>query len=736
MSFLNAIMLAGIAAVSVPIIIHLLNRRKFKTITWAAMKFVKLSVDQNQRRMRIEDLILLLIRCALVALLALALARPASKDTVSDALGQTKVTAFVILDNSYSMDLQGRDGKNTFEEARSAAQEVLKALPSGSAVGVLLASDIVQGVIDEPTYDLNQAEQAIKDAKVGHHATDLYPAVEYAVKALKPLQTAQPKEVYVITDGQASGWRQNSEIQQLIADNKGSINFYVLWVGEDDFQANLAVTKMDISSGLTPINHPLRFEVEIANHGVNERQDVTVDLFVNDEESPRDQVNIPSVVAGGTVTVPLFTRLEKEGYYAIRAAFKDPEQADPLAADNKNHLVVRAVKELRVLLVDGDQKGSDVRDHESFFLQVALSPVADHYVQVDVKAPEELTQTGLERYTTVIMTNVPRFQESDIDLIKNYLRSGGGLIFYPGDKVDREYYNEELFFQHGILPSSWGVAVGDAGQDEQYVEFQKRAFEHPVTSPWNNPEFGSLGVARTFRWHPLEEKVDGESKLKESGLPRVVLRYEKKALGVQEEGELGGPAIMERNWGKGKVYQFSSTADTDWCDLPIRGASVVPLIYRIIGSIQANQDSGLNLKVGQPFRKTLAVHQSSAEGFVFDPGLSRTNNLTAQTINGEPVLQFEDTHRAGFYSFQLKGAAATAQRFAVQPNQRESDLRKVADGDLPAGADVIRWKSNSDFKGMVQKKRVGAELWLWVLGIVLLLAGLETFLAQKFSQSK
>ena len=84
MSFLNAIMLAGIAAVSVPIIIHLLNRRKFKTITWAAMKFVKLSVDQNQRRMRIEDLILLLIRCALVALLALALARPASKDTVSD----------------------------------------------------------------------------------------------------------------------------------------------------------------------------------------------------------------------------------------------------------------------------------------------------------------------------------------------------------------------------------------------------------------------------------------------------------------------------------------------------------------------------------------------------------------------------------------------------------------------------------------------------------------------------
>jgi len=737
MSFLNSIMLAGMAAVAVPIIIHLLNRRKFKTVTWAAMKFVKLSVDQNQRRMRIEDLILLLIRCALVALLALALARPASKDAGSDILGQTKVTAFVILDNSYSMDLQSRDGKNAFEEARSAAQETLEALPSGSSVGVLLASDIVQSLIDEPTYDLKQAEQAIKDAKVGHHATDLHKAIEFVVEKLKQLETALPKEVYVITDGQASGWRQNSEIQKLIEDNEGVINFYVLRVGEEEAPNNLAVTKMDISSGLTPINHPLRFEVEVTNHGTKERQDVTVDLFVNDESSPRDQVSIPSVPAGGAATVPLFTRLDREGYYAIRAAFKDPKQADALAADNKNHLVVRAVKELRVLLVDGDQQGADIRDHESFFLQVALSPMADHYVQVDVKTPEELSQMGLERYAAVIMANVPSFKESDIKLFQNYLRSGGGLIFYPGDKVDRDYYNNELFSRHAILPSPWGVPTGDPGQDELYVEFQKRAFEHPVTSPWNNPEFGSLGSARTFRWHPLKEKMAEQPKVKESALPRVVLRYEKKAEAGQEEGVLGGPAIMERGWGAGKVYQFSSTADTDWSDLPIRGASVVPLIYRIIGNIQANQDAGLNLRVGKPFVKTLAVHQGSAEGFVFDPYLSRTNSLTVQTNYIQPVLEFKETHRAGFYDFYLKGDAANKVRFAVQPDQRESDLRKIDDMDLRnTGADLIRWDSNVDFQAAVQKKRIGAELWLWVLGLVLLLAGLETFLAQKFSQSK
>src|SRR4026209_1348869 len=92
MSFLNPIMLAGLAAISVPIIIHLLNRRKFHKVVWAAMRFLQTSVEQNQRRMRVEDMILLALRCLLVALLALALARPAILSKATDVFGQSKVT--------------------------------------------------------------------------------------------------------------------------------------------------------------------------------------------------------------------------------------------------------------------------------------------------------------------------------------------------------------------------------------------------------------------------------------------------------------------------------------------------------------------------------------------------------------------------------------------------------------------------------------------------------------------
>ena len=744
MSFLNPLMLIGVLAIAIPIIIHFLNRRKFKRVMWAAMKFVKISVDQNQRRMRLEDLILLLVRCAIVALLAFALARPALKSSTADALGQAKVTSVVILDNSYSMALPGDEGnRTTFEQAQAAARTTLEALPSGSAVSLLLASDIVQGVIDEPTYDLNQARQEIDNAQVSHHATDLFPAMEKAVGILKGRADIQ-KEIYVITDGQASGWEQNADdIQKLIEDNKDEINLYVLRVGDKESPRNLAITKMDVFSGLTPIKESLQLEIEVANHNDKDAIDVTVGLFVKapgDKEKSGDKLTIPKVPAGGTSSVLLYASLKKEGYHSIRAVLQNPPD-DDLPADNQSLLVVRAVEEVRVLIVDGDQESTDISDHESYFLEAALSPTDEHYVKVDVKSPEQYAQGGLNRYTAVVMANVARLEPEDVTAIKNYLRQGGGLIFYPGDKTEAEYYNSELFEKQGILPSRWGGITGndkgDDTQDEVFIEFQKRAYEHPVTALWNNPEY-DLGSARTRRWYPLAEAEKTSLDVKEAGPAKVVLRFENKTESVKEADILGAPAIMEREWGEGRVFQFSSTADKTWCDLALRAKSVIPLAHRIIGSVQAHRDSGLNLRVGEPFLQPLAPHQNNSEGTVMMPAPSKaavqTTTLRPEVLNDQPVLQYKETHRAGLYAFQLNDNSQK-KLFAVQLDQRESDLRKIDDDGLPEGARIIHWAADKNFEDKVQEARVGVEYWLLIFLIVLALAGLETYLAQKFSQS-
>src|SRR4051812_18376895 len=163
--FLNSLMLFGLAAVAVPVIIHLLNKRKFERVVWAAMRFLQVSVEQNQRRIRVEDLILLILRCLLLALLALALARPVVRTVTSGMFGQAGVTSVILLDNSYSMGAV--DGANTrFEQAKTAADQAIGSLPAGSSVAVYYASDVAEGVIPEPTFDLNLARKSIREAKL------------------------------------------------------------------------------------------------------------------------------------------------------------------------------------------------------------------------------------------------------------------------------------------------------------------------------------------------------------------------------------------------------------------------------------------------------------------------------------------------------------------------------------------------------------------------------------------
>src|SRR5829696_9110442 len=191
MSFLNPIMLFGVAAVSVPIIIHLLNRRKFEKVVWAAMRFLKVSVEQNQRRLQIEDLLLLILRCLLLFLLGLALARPTIRSFGAGGwLGEQKINAVVLVDNSYSMS--ATDGaKSRFEQAKDAADQAIASLPTGSAVSVLLASDYVpNGPIPEPTFDLGLARKTVKEAKISDRATNLFPAVKKAVDTLADRRAA------------------------------------------------------------------------------------------------------------------------------------------------------------------------------------------------------------------------------------------------------------------------------------------------------------------------------------------------------------------------------------------------------------------------------------------------------------------------------------------------------------------------------------------------------------------
>ena len=159
MSFLNFSLIFGTAAFSIPLIIHLFHKSRFKIVKWGAMHLLEAVLKTNRRRVRIEQWILLAIRCLIPAMLALAMARPLWKGA-SSLLGNAKTSTVVLLDNSYSMDAS-RAGSTSFGIAKDETQRLINELRPGSEAHVILMGEGGRGLLDAPSYDLSRITQAL-----------------------------------------------------------------------------------------------------------------------------------------------------------------------------------------------------------------------------------------------------------------------------------------------------------------------------------------------------------------------------------------------------------------------------------------------------------------------------------------------------------------------------------------------------------------------------------------------
>jgi hypothetical protein len=198
MNFLNAALLAGIAALSIPILIHLFHKSRFKVVKWGAMHLLEAVLRTNQRRVKIEQWILLAIRCAIPVLLALAMARPIWQG-VNKLLGEARTSTVVLLDNSYSMEA-GRAGATNYALAREATQQLIGNLRNGSDAHVVLMGQGT-GLLDAPTSDLSRITQALAKTNAGYGSAKIPQALDFAGATLEKMREPV-RQVVMLTDFQ------------------------------------------------------------------------------------------------------------------------------------------------------------------------------------------------------------------------------------------------------------------------------------------------------------------------------------------------------------------------------------------------------------------------------------------------------------------------------------------------------------------------------------------------------
>jgi von Willebrand factor type A domain/Aerotolerance regulator N-terminal len=716
MTFLNLSLLAGAAGLLIPIIIHLFHKSRFQIVKWGAMHLLETVIRINRRRVRIEQIILLIVRAALPLFLALAMARPIWKGA-QKLLGEAKSSTVVLLDNSYSMQAS-RAGQSNFALATDEAARVINNLQRGSEVQVVLMGEGGATLTAAPTYDTARAAQALGKLDAGYGSATVPDALEVASGIFDHMHESA-RSLVVLTDFQRVSFEATEDAllgRALDRLKKSStppdITFFE--IGEE-VRDNVAVESLEFSKLMVGVGQKIQIRANLRNYGDANYSDLRVYCRVDGREKSASQVSLPPHSNAQALFSHAF---DKAGSHVVEV-YAD---ADPLKADNSYFASIPVRDKLPVLLVNGNPSAEPLKG-ETDFAEIALQPysagkvdLAD-LISTRVVPPDQITAQALANAAVVIVANVRKFDDNQLHALEDFVKNGGGLLICPGDRIDSAWYNGPLFNDgKGLLPLSLGVLAGDLKENSPAAGIVSERFENPALELFNDPRNGSFGDAAIKLWF----------KFKDAGAP---------ARSVLARLDTGDPFLIEKQFGEGHVIACATALNGDWSNLPMR-PSFLPLLQRLTVYLASTVYPPRNLEVGA----TLSAFLPAA-----DVGKKATLVTAEETTLQLPivkkgdrgVLEYQKTLRPGLYT--LTPPSGDVIHYVVNANRKESDLQRltpqeIADFAKAHGVRVVH--SGAEYQQIEHTLRYGHELWKPVLWTLLALCFLELFLQQLFARSR
>ncbi len=687
MVFLNLLLVGGLAAVSAPIIIHLLHRSRVVPYDWGAMMFLEELMAERARRLRMQELLLLFVRAMIVACLSLALMRPAIKSpTAGVRSADTHTSAVVLLDDSYSMNV-GRN-RTALADAKESALNYINTLQSGDDVSVMFTSTAGKVPAPAALYDLDRARELVRGAKPQYDKMDIPRALTAALQQLENQHNPR-RELVLFSDMQAAGWdladgARWSFIASTVRSARVKPNI-LLASTSDARPNNLALLSIEPSRQVVDSYTPVTFNITVANEGPEAIRDATVTFIVDNAPKATRAINL---APGAREVVAFEHKFERPGSHYV--ACKARSSQDMLEDDNElNHSVV-VIDRLPVLLVDGDRKDRMLAS-ETDFLRMALSPRDNDdptwrtVIDTTVVDGTDLRYTDFSKYRVVVLANVAALPASVVSEIERFVVAGGGLMITLGSRVQPEAYNRDLFRQgagllpvalrkiEGAAPSSLPSDSSNAVRLVSTVGAQKS--KEPAPEPVhlasivsNVPALDLFRAEKGQDWSRARIFAHFTTAAPGEGV---------RALATYSNGDA---VLLQKQLGEGRVLLFTSTIDTDWTDLPIH-PFYVPLMQSLVFDLASAVIPPRNVPIGQTLAY-IATGPIALKPHVLYPPKGEPIQLKTQRQGQLSVFTHENTRVPGLYAIAPEGAPPEERVFyTVNADRTESILDRISPDD-------------------------------------------------------
>ncbi len=694
--FLYPAFLFGLLAASLPVLIHLLNRRRLQRIRFPAVRFILLSQKRISRSYRLRHWLLLALRTLAVILLVLLLANPIFQTGAGLFAGSGSVSAVLLLDNSLSMTWSG-DG-NGFKQAKDAARLLISALDEGDRAA-LLPTNISGKEVFRLKSQKNVLSRELDAIEIADGTADWPAALDKAYELLSA--PAGQKEIRLITDMGLTGWDQFSVAALKRVDP--SIPIKLLRVGRKQKPLNGSIKEIRLAGQGVGVDIPLRIEASLSNFADQEIKDILVQLNIDGQSKEQKLATVPPK---GETTVNFQTRVSQAGAHRGAVILKK----NGLAGNRVANFTLDAQDKLKVLVVDGDPQTALVQS-ESFFLSRALNPSGERDSSLflpTVIVPDGLNAAALDPYQVVFLCNVATLPDAFVAKLQIFVRQGGGLLIYGGDKLQAGSYNQKLA---QIVPAE--LREKKTGPEANGEKVAKLDVTHPALQIFSDPILlESLKSARVW------------------GYTRAVARGRAPLMALAN----GDPLLLEQSVGSGKVMLITTTADRDWTDLPLKTV-YLPLLQSLTqylaGGKRGRLDPGIVVGTAKEIALPPALVGKTLR--VIKPN-KQASEVPIVGVKERAVATITDNDRAGIYrlAFPAGGEKDTAVTplYAANSPFLESRLEEIGERALQAKLAPIRAEVIPVEAIKEGGKRTDLALPLLAMLIVTLL--LEGWLGQRF----
>ena len=741
MAFLNPFFLFGLLAAGIPLIIHLWNRRRVVTVDFSSLMFLMAAHRENARRFQLRQLLILLLRMAIVALIALALARPFLTLGLPVASVRAKTDIVIVLDNSYSMAHQDVDGIR-FEKAQTLAIDIMETLRHGDSAALILMSDIPTPIFRQLTPDLGSVTAAINAATVSYRATNVQPSLELAHEILAESEQLN-KELYLISDFTRNGWENWGRLL-----NRSGARVSLIPVAEGEAH-NTNIEEVRPSNQLIGVNLPLQLNVTTANHSVAPLAQRMLTLFIGAEKQKTVSF---SAAANESLNTTLTYNFSTPGTHIGYLTLTE----DRLNIDNQRYFALDVIGEVRVLCV-GEQTeylALALNPHKNIRQQSAVSnqqrdflnapPTADsRLLTADTMilptqcTPTEFESFPLEDYDVIILADVPKITRQIGAQLQEFIRHGKSVIAFVSRHSNAESYNS---LSDAWLPAQLGSTL--TWTPPQQVRGYQEG--HPIFDIFPNEGFSAQYAPQFYSGVILRLTPESE----------VIAHFDDDT-----------PFLIERNQGTSTVLLYNcgllrrqpntssanagpsrTTAATN--DLLVNPYFLPMLQQSVLYTATANRNlltwSG---HIGDTYTaryprsaggKASIRLKTTVDTTPENAGTDADNSLVVP-IAENGTLQFRGTERPGIYQVEVR-TQDRLQRdfFAINVDAAESDLVQIplqqvaarlgaqTTADAEAGGTTVADEAYN-------VKRHGREIWGELLLLAVCCMLLESFLSNRGS---